>query len=116
MRPDIIYHIVDKKSWKEYARAGSYSPPSIEEEGFIHCSTASELENTANRHFKGKNGLLLILISTAQVRSTIKFEDTSGHGIFPHIYGSLNLDAVLDTIPLIPEPNGSFKVTVQEED
>jgi|AntAceMinimDraft_1070359.scaffolds.fasta_scaffold12355_4 uncharacterized protein (DUF952 family) len=115
MRPDIIYHIVDKRAWKDNARSGAYQPSTVETEGFIHCSTASELQNTANRFFKGKSGLLLVLISTGQVRAEIKFEQSGDHGIFPHIYGSLNLDAVLDTISLIPEPDGTFNVNVVEE-
>ena len=56
-----------------------------------------------------------MLISTGQVRSEIKYEQSADHGIFPHIYGPLNLDAVLDTISLIPEPDGSFNVEVVEE-
>lgn len=115
MRPDIIYHIVDKKAWKDNARSGAYKPDSVDTEGFIHCSTASQLLETANRFFKGKSGLLLVLISTGQVRSEIKYEQSADHGIFPHIYGPLNLDAVLDTISLIPEPDGSFNVEVVEE-
>jgi uncharacterized protein (DUF952 family) len=115
MRPDIIYHIVDKKAWKDNARSGAYMPESVASEGFIHCSTAQQLQDTANRFFKGKSGLLLVLISTVQVRAEIKYEQSADHGIFPHIYGALNLDAVLDTISLIPEPDGTFNVNITEE-
>lgn len=119
MKPDIIYHIVDKKTWKECSRMGEYTPPSLAEdaEGFIHCSTGRQVNKTANRFFKDKSGLLLIVIATAQLSSTLKYEDTMGHGEqFPHIYGPLNLNAVLDTLSLIPEADGSFDVDIQEID
>lgn len=109
MQHDLIFHIVEKKSWKHIEKSGEYKPESLELEGFIHCSTGHQINNTANRIFKDKRHLFLLIIDTKRVESPIKYEDNAEQNEkFPHIYGPLNTNAILDKISLNPDKKGNF--------
>ena len=111
----MIYHIVSKKEFRSSQKDGLYQPESLENEGYIHCSTASEIENTANRYFKGKRHLFLIIIDESRVKEEIKYEEVEGRDEpMPHIMGTLNLDAILDKIVLTPDTNGEFEIKIEE--
>ena len=109
MAHDLIFHIVEKEIFKSSVKDGEYIPESIEEEGFIHCSTGFEINDTANRIFSDKTDLLLLIIDTKRVEVPIKYEKDPDLGKeFPHIYGPLNTIAILDKIDLEPNDEGEF--------
>jgi len=108
---DLIFHIVSNKDWQNNQRYGVYRPELREKEGFIHCATADQIEDVANRYFKGQNNILLVVIDFGKIKSDVKMEDTEGRGEeYPHIYGPLNLDAVLDKIKLHSDQDGLFQI------
>jgi uncharacterized protein (DUF952 family) len=101
MQDDLIFHLVDKENWKTNHKKGEYSPESIEQEGFIHCSSGPQLNDTLKRLFKNNQKLWLLIIDTKRVEPVIKYEKSGNlQQAFPHIYGSLNTDAILDKISL----------------
>lgn len=115
MREDLIFHLVHKKKWKEQKLDGRYHPQSLDSEGFIHCSSGNDIESVANRLFKGKRRILLIVINTSLIEPELKYEKDEDTGVvYPHIYGPLNLDAVIDKIELAPDEDGSFKISFSE--
>ncbi|MDQ3392724.1 MAG: DUF952 domain-containing protein [Bacteroidota bacterium] len=91
-----IYHIISTEEWEFQKNSGKpYSPPSLSSEGFIHCSQKEQLAHTVERFFKDKKGILILTINPLKVKAEIKFEPAKdAPGLFPHIYGPLNLDAV----------------------
>ena len=106
----MIYHITQQAAWQTAVSQNSpYTAPSLQTEGFIHCSTKAQVLGPANALFHGQQGLLLLCINEARVTAVIKYEDCYDHGDqFPHIYGPLNLDAVVTTVPFPPNADGSF--------
>lgn len=105
MADTTILHITTDDGWAAAQAHGELVTPSLDEEGFIHCSTFAQLEATANRIFKGSGDLLLLEVDIDQLTAPLKWERATDVGDeFPHIYGPLNLDAVIGTIPL---PEGS---------
>ncbi len=93
-----IYHIAEKKDWEKAATTGIYKTSSIDREGFIHCSPLEKIKEVADNFYKEQNDLILLCISCEKVKSQIVWEDLYGSGFnFPHIYGELNLDAVVST-------------------
>jgi len=104
-----IIHIISESDWRAAQAAGVWGPPSLEREGFIHCSRPEQVVATANRHFPGRTDLLLLVIDPAEVQCEIRDEDTTGRGeTYPHLYGPLNLDAVVDLRPLTLPSQGGF--------
>ena len=90
----LIFHITTREQWNHAALAGKYQADSLITEGFIHCSTAGQLESTARRHFAGQTGLVVLEIDPAKLRWELRWEDSHGED-FPHLYGPLDLDAVI---------------------
>jgi uncharacterized protein (DUF952 family) len=102
-----VLHITTSQAWAEAQAAGSLVTPSLHEEGFIHCSTAEQLEATANRIFRGSGELLLLVVDPDRLTAPLKWERATDVGAeFPHIYGPLNLDAVVETVALPEGPGG----------
>jgi uncharacterized protein (DUF952 family) len=109
-----IYHIATRTDWEHARASGEYTRSSVgktlEEEGFIHASQASQVTRTANKFYRDVPGELLVLvIDTGLLRPELRYEDVPGAELpFPHIYGPLNVDAVVESRPLAPGPDGDF--------
>ena len=109
-----IFHIVNKDEWHKAKQKGSYNPPTLDHEGFIHCSKADQLLGVANSFFKGQNHLVILRIDQTLVGPEVKIEPPleapMSNILFPHIYGELNLDCVEAEIDFKCQPDGSFKL------
>jgi uncharacterized protein (DUF952 family) len=104
-----ILHIATPQAWQQAQTNGSYQPEMFSREGFIHCSTPTQVVEVANRHFRGQTGLLLLKIEAERVRAEIRYENLEGgKQLFPHIYGELNLDAVVAVSDFEPQAGGTF--------
>jgi len=104
----IIFHITTRKAW-DSAAEGTYQPEMFTVDGFIHCSTRDQLIQVANIRFRGQSGLVLLSIDTDKVTPEIIYENLEGGiQLFPHIYGELNLDAVIQVTEFPPGADGYF--------
>ncbi|HEV2685952.1 MAG TPA: DUF952 domain-containing protein [Actinomycetota bacterium] len=104
----MIFHLTTRAAWDEAARVGGYRADTLATEGFIHCSSGDQVADVANVRFRGQDDLVLLWIDPARVRAEIKYEEASdGSGVFPHIYGELNTDAVA-RVTDYAEIDGSF--------
>jgi uncharacterized protein (DUF952 family) len=93
----LIYHITTAAEWKTAQEAGDYSSPALKEEGFIHCSEKEQVEDIKERFYPNTNDLVLLTIDTEKLESQLIFEwSPSVEQTFPHIYGPINLLAVVD--------------------
>ena len=105
----IIYHITRKEKLQTGQAGSDYTGDTLQTEGFIHCSTAAQVIEVANRRFKGQPGLVLLVIETGLVRPEIRYENLeSGSALFPHIYGPLNVYAVVRVVEFAPNADGKF--------
>lgn len=109
-----IVVIARPNAWQEALTRGEYTQSTITstlaEVGFIHCSTLDQTIAIANRHFRNEPELLLVMIDPSKIISPVKFEGAlSGRaGLFPHIYGPLNVDAAYKTVAIEKDENGMF--------
>ncbi len=104
-----LLHIITEGNWANARRLGVLSDPSLESEGFIHCSYADQVLLPANALFAGQTDLLLLAIDPSQLSSPLLVEDSYGSGNeFPHVYGPIELAAVITTFPFPPNEDGSF--------
>ena len=113
----MIYHITTRHAWEQARAAGAYRGDTLDSQGFIHCSTAFQVVRVANMFYRGQHGLVLLCIDTDKVQPQVIFEqpinpDTGaaepGAEQFPHIYGPLNLDAVVQVVDFPPNADGTF--------
>jgi uncharacterized protein (DUF952 family) len=97
----IIYHVTSQKEWEAAKARGFYVAPSLETEGFIHCSEANQVKGVLERYFAGKKDLVKLIIDTSALTSKLKYERApSVNEDFPHVYGAINLDAVVAMEPI----------------
>ena len=106
----LILHATSRSAWIEAAAAGAFTAPSLDDEGFIHCSTPAQLERVA-RAFPPLEGLVLLCLDEARIDSVVRYEGSIEDGPrFPHVYGPINLDAVVDVVDLPPGPGGRYRL------
>jgi uncharacterized protein (DUF952 family) len=105
----VIFHITSQGTWAAALAGGSYPADSLSPEGFIHCSEADQYCWVANQRFRGRQDLVLLHIDEARLHAPVQRENLEGsEWLFPHIYGVLNLDAVVQVTPFRPIANGDF--------
>jgi uncharacterized protein (DUF952 family) len=98
----IIYHVTTTAEWKAAQAKGYYETPSLASEGFIHCSQENQVNSLMERYFKGKTGLVKLVIDTDRLESKYVFDwSPSTADTFPHVYGRINLDAVIEAIRIL---------------
>jgi len=113
---NVILNIARKSDWEAAVPQGYYATPSLTAEGFIHCSTISQVVTTANKFFPAQQGLVLLCIEEDKLESELKYEGPSGEGDqrtdrhFPHIYGPLNVSAVVRVVAFNPGEDGVFRL------
>lgn len=96
-----IYHVTTAQEWQEAQRKGYYEAPSLATEGFIHCSEERQVAGVLQRYFAGKHNLLKLVIDTARLQHRLQYDlSPSVNETFPHVYGPINLDAVVAVVAL----------------
>lgn len=105
----ILYHITGRAEWEAAQERGLYRGDSLDGEGFIHCSTAEQVVRVADSWFRGQRGLVVLEIEGERVAAEVRYENLEGgEELFPHIYGVLNLDAVVRVVALQVGDDGCF--------
>ena len=105
----LITHITPVTRWTGVKH--EYRAPSLESEGFIHCSTPEQVTGPANGLFKGQDDLVLLCLDEAKLTARVIYEDCYDAGeVFPHVYGPINVDAVIEVVAFPCESDGSFVV------
>ena len=117
---NLILHATSRDRWLASRQTGVHRDPSLDAEGFIHCSTAAQVVRVANFLFRGQHGLVLLIIDPSRLTSAIKWEPPvhPGHEkgtpveaeLFPHIYGPINAAAVVNVVDFEPGPDGLFSL------
>jgi uncharacterized protein (DUF952 family) len=95
----------------EHERVFAGAPVDLQD-GFIHLSTAAQLQETIDKHFAGQSDLWLAAVDLDALAPAVKWEPSRGGQLFPHIYGTLPLDAVLAYSELHYEADGSLRLPV----
>lgn len=107
-RVSIILHITKREQWEKAKLEGVYRGDTLDSQGFIHCSTSQQIVKVANALYYAQRELVLLCIVTNRVQSEIKYESAGNEELYPHIYGPLNVDAVVKVVDFEPTKNGEF--------
>ena len=103
----VLYKIMSRQDWETVQANGLYEGSEVDRrDGFIHLSAAHQVRATAQKHFSGRAGLLLVSVAEEALSPNLKWEVSRGGDLFPHIYGAVPLSAVSEVIPL-PVVNGA---------
>src|SRR5262249_7705116 len=98
----MILHLLPAATWQALGDADSYGPASLEEEGFVHCSGDDDVMlDVANRFYADAGALLVLSIDEHDLEAEVRWEAPAptppnwDGPLFPHVYGPINLDAVI---------------------
>lgn len=95
-----IFHIASTSDVEDMRENGEYKCPSLESEGFIHCCDKNQLAGVVSRYYQGVDDVVLLLLDVDKLEAALIRENTMGGSeLFPHLYGPINGEAVIDTIP-----------------
>jgi uncharacterized protein (DUF952 family) len=113
----LIYHLTTPESWQQAQAIGEYRAESLAHEGFIHASTSTQVIPVANAFYCSVAELILLCIDSDRLVAEVRWEDPAPPALsisildgekFPHIYGAINLDAVLRAIALSRNNQSTF--------
>lgn len=105
-----IFHICSRNAATEAMRRGSHAPASLNAEGFVHLSQAHQVRGVMDAYYVGVMDLVVLVVDPARLTAPLRFEAAAtlrnspeggrapAAGLFPHLYGPLNTDAVVAVI------------------
>lgn len=110
--PRIVYKLLTLADWQAAAAAKVFSGSGIDvADGFIHLSAADQVGETLSRHFASVAGTLVLLaVDLGLVEGDVKWEPSRGGALFPHVYGTIPLAAVVAAEPLTQDRDGSHRL------
>ncbi len=102
-----IYKLLNRADWLTASALGTFDGSPVDlADGFIHFSTADQVQETARRHFRGVADLVLLEIDTQALGVPLTWEPSRGGELFPHLYGSMPVAAVLGARALALDAEG----------
>ena len=105
----MIYHITTREKWEKALNSGVYTHEDLQKEGFIHCSTKEQLIASAEKHYAAFDELVILCIVEKRVKEILKWEPSRGGQLFPHVYGTIPLEAVESQNLLVKNEVGKFE-------
>jgi uncharacterized protein (DUF952 family) len=98
VEPDDLVHLATPAQWATAKEAGRVAPPSLEDEGFVHCSTGAQVAATIERHYPDHDELVLLRLDPVAVEDALRWEESRPGEVFPHVYRALRLDDVVTAV------------------
>lgn len=113
-----IYHITTQKAWDQACSEGAYRADSLDSQGFIHCSSRDQALRVGNAFYKELPNLVLLHIDPTRLSTELRYDPpdhppgkpppTGEEERFPHLYGALNLEAVVTVTPMSLNDSGDY--------
>jgi uncharacterized protein (DUF952 family) len=109
---NLLVHLCSNDEWRSAQASGAHRPESLTVSGFVHLSTPEQVHLPANRLYAGRTDLVLLHIDPARLTSPVRWEpgvatDPDGM-VFPHLYGALPVEAVINVTVYRPDQDGRF--------
>ena len=114
-RREPLFHLALADEWEQaQADGGPYRRStlgvSLDEQGFIHCARPRQVQQVADDFYAGRDDVVLLVVDPRRLTAEVKVEPVPGGQRFPHVYGPLDLDAVMGTVPVTLGPDGRLDV------
>ncbi len=96
MSPSTAFKVLTQQQWADFERERVFRGAPVDlADGYIHLSTAEQLESTIAKHFAGQTGLMIAEVDLILLGDAIRWEEARGGELFPHIYAELPIQAVV---------------------
>lgn len=96
LHPATAFKILTADQWAQFQAAGMFHGAPVDlADGYIHLSAADQVQGTLDKHFAGQAGLVIAEVDLTILGDMVKWEVSRGDALFPHVYGTLPMAAVL---------------------
>ncbi|MDD2861117.1 MAG: DUF952 domain-containing protein [Acidiphilium sp.] len=107
MTADVAYKVLSETEFAQFQVAGWFEGSVVDRaDGFIHLSAAEQLAETIDRHFQGRDDLVIAAVQLPMLGAAVRWEISRGGQAFPHVYGVLPIGAVIAAGPLTRRGDG----------
>jgi uncharacterized protein (DUF952 family) len=103
-----IVHVLSQSDWQKFKEQGKYHPDSLTEQGFVHCSKPGQVVVVADYNHADDTESVLLLLDESEIETPVRYETDGddGKSAFPHVYGPLKLDYVVEAFPFEQDETG----------
>lgn len=106
----MIFHLTEPARWERSLAEGVHTASTrgveLADEGFVHCSTAEQWPRVRALFYADVDDLLLLHVDEDRLSSPVVYEQLGGATEpFPHVYGPIDLAAVVAVEHLAPIPS-----------
>jgi len=109
-----VYKVMSRTAFAEAKAKGRFEGSADDRrDGFIHLSSADQLEGTLAKHFAGQKDLVLLAVDAARLGGRLGWEPSRGGAFFPHLYGALDFDALIWEEPLELGADGCHRLPLR---
>lgn len=93
-----VYKVLTLGEWEEASKIGQIVTALDQQDGFVHLSSATQLNMTLSLYFSKEEKVILLQINESDIIEGLTYEyaDKRG-GEFAHFYGELSTDKILQS-------------------
>ncbi|SFP33729.1 DUF952 domain-containing protein [Sphingomonas rubra] len=107
------YKVLTADQMAALERDGTFAGAPVDvADGFIHLSTADQLTETVDKHFAGQADLHVAAVDLGSFGDNLRWEESRGGQLFPHLYGPLPLETVIAYGPLSRDDDGKVRLPI----
>ncbi|USU09252.1 DUF952 domain-containing protein [Sphingomonadaceae bacterium OTU29MARTA1] len=111
--PTTAYKVLTAEQMAALERDGTFPGAPVDlSDGYLHMSTAAQLSETVDKHFAGQSDLHVAAVDLGSFGDSLKWEESRGGQLFPHLYGPLLLETVIAYSPLERDEDGTVRLPV----
>lgn len=102
-----VYKILSANDWATATQLG-YTQTALDEgDGYVHLSTRDQVSETLQLHYAGEEQVRLLEYVVEEMSGPVRWEESRGGQLFPHLYSTLRIDAAKRVWTLSLSPDGS---------
>ena len=95
------YKILTAEQYDQLKADGFFKGAPVDlADGYIHLSTRDQAAEAVAKHFAGQDRLVMVMVDLAPFGEAIRWEESRGGALFPHLYGDLPITAVAGKVVL----------------
>ncbi len=104
-----VYKLLTPAQWELFQSDRCFAGAPIDlSDGYIHLSTATQVVETASKHFATQDEIVLVEFEANNLGADLRWEPSRGGALFPHYYGVLVLADVSQTWTLGRDPKSGL--------
>ena len=92
----LIIKLLRADEWAQFQETRVFAGSADDlRDGYIHISTPEQAPSTLAKWFAGDVGVMALTLDADALGAALKWEESRGGQLFPHLYRPLRLDEVI---------------------